>query len=71
MSRRVSRVVARYLLFVVRDWSLVVDCHSLCSAVALCCCVVVVVVVVLVVVVVEEEEGGGGEGERLIEPSGS
>ena len=34
VSRRVSRVVARYVLFVVRDKSLVVDCPSLrCSVV--------------------------------------
>ena len=40
VSCRVSRVVARYVLFVVRDLSLVVDCLSfvLCSVV-LCCCV--------------------------------
>ena len=50
--------VARYVLFVVRDWSLVVNCLSLCGAVVLCCCVVVVVVVV---VVVEERERGEGE----------
>ena len=43
VSRRVSRVVARYVLFLVRDLSLVVDCPSLCCApwfcvVACCCC---------------------------------
>ena len=40
VSRRVSHVVARYVLFVVRDWSLVVDCPSLCCALlsACCCC---------------------------------
>ena len=43
VSRRVSRVVARYVLFVVRDLSLVVDCLSLRCAlwfcvVACCCC---------------------------------
>ena len=41
VSRRVSRVVARYFLFVVRE-SLVVDCPSLCCAllfcVVACCC---------------------------------
>ena len=35
-SCRVSRVVARYFLFVVRHWSLVVDCPSFC--VVACCC---------------------------------
>ena len=29
VSRRVSRVVARCVLFVIRDWSLGVDCLSL------------------------------------------
>ena len=32
VSRRVSSVVARYLLFVIRDWSFVVGCPSLCCA---------------------------------------
>ena len=32
VSRRVSRVAARYVLFVVRDLSLVFDCLSLCCA---------------------------------------
>ena len=42
VSRRVSRVIGRYDLFVVRDWSLVVDLSSLCCAlwfsVVVCCC---------------------------------
>ena len=56
VSCRVSRVVARYFLLVVRHLSLVVDCLSLCCAlllrVAACDCVVCVVVCV----------GEGGEG---------
>ena len=43
VSRRVSRVVARHVLFVVRDKSIVVDCPSLCCPLwfcvfACCCC---------------------------------
>ena len=41
VSRRVSRVVARYVLFVVRDRSSVVDCLLLCCALLFCvvaCC---------------------------------
>ena len=36
MSCRVSRVVVRYVLVVVRHWSLVVDCLSLSCALLLC-----------------------------------
>ena len=57
-SCRVSRVVARYFLFVVRPSSSVVDCPSLCCALLLC-------VAVSSCVVLERGRGGCMHRTRL------